>query len=117
MAAVEGKGSAGLGAAAGAWRDGKRYAWLLGLFVPTLPFLAWGLVEATGLSVFWFFGPVLVFGIFPLLDLLIGTDAANPPDSVIKWLEQDRYYRWCTYAFIPLQYAGLGLACRLWGSG
>ena len=50
------------------WRDGKRYAWLLGLLVPTLPFLAWGLVEATGLGVFWFFGPMLVFGIFPLLE-------------------------------------------------
>ena len=30
------------------WRDRKRYAWLLGLIVPTLPFLAWGLVELTG---------------------------------------------------------------------
>jgi alkane 1-monooxygenase len=117
MATVVGKGHAGVDAAPGTWRDGKRYAWLLGLFVPILPFLAWGLVEATGLSVFWFFGPVLVFGVFPLLDLAIGTDAANPPDSVIKWLEQDRYYRWCTYAFIPLQYAGLVLACWLWGSG
>ena len=90
-----------------AWRDGKRYAWLLGLFVPTLPFLAWGLVDATGLSVFWFFGPLVVFGVFPFLDLLIGKDAENPPDSVIKWLEQDRYYRWCTYAFLPLQFAAL----------
>ena len=44
-------------------------------------------------------------------------DARNPPDSVIKWLEQDRYYRWCTYAFIPIQYAGLLLACWLWSSG
>ena len=117
MATVVDKGPAGFDPAATTWRDGKRYAWLLGLFVPTLPFLAWGLVEATGLSVFWFFGPVLVFGVFPVLDLLIGTDADNPPDSVIKWLEQDRYYRWCTYAFIPLQYAGLVLACALWGSG
>jgi alkane 1-monooxygenase len=99
------------------WRDHKRYAWLLGLIVPTLPFLAWGLVELTGWGVFWFYGPFLVFGIFPLLDLVVGMDAANPPDSVIKWLEQDRYYRWCTYAYIPIQYAGLVLACWLWSSG
>jgi alkane 1-monooxygenase len=99
------------------WRDRKRYAWLLGLIVPTLPFLAWGLVELTGWGVFWFYGPFLVFGIFPLLDLVVGMDAANPPDSVIKWLEQDRYYRWCTYAYIPIQYAGLVLACWLWSSG
>jgi alkane 1-monooxygenase len=99
------------------WRDHKRYAWLLGLIIPTLPFLAWGLVELTGLGIFWFYGPILVFGIFPLLDLAIGMDAANPPDSVIKWLEQDRYYRWCTYIYIPIQYAGLVLACWLWSSG
>jgi alkane 1-monooxygenase len=99
------------------WRDHKRYAWLLGLIVPTLPFIAWGLVELTGLGIFWLYGPFLVFGIFPLLDLAIGMDAANPPDSVLKWLEQDRYYRWCTYLYIPIQYAGLVLACWLWSSG
>jgi alkane 1-monooxygenase len=99
------------------WRDPKRYLWLLGLFVPTLPFLAWGLVEATGLGVFWFYGPVLVFVIFPLADLIVGMDARNPPDSAIKWLEQDRYYRWCTYLYIPIQYAGLVFACWLWSSG
>ncbi len=99
------------------WRDPKRYLWLLGLVVPTLPFLAWGLVELTGLGVFWFYGPVLVFGIFPLLDLAVGLDARNPPESVIKALEQDRYYRWCTYAYIPVQYAGLIFACWEWSSG
>ncbi len=99
------------------WKDGKRYAWLLGLIVPLAPFIAWGLVEVTGIGFFWFLGPLLVFGLFPLLDLAIGVDADNPPDSVLKWLEQDRYYRWCTYAFIPLQYGGLVLACWLWADG
>jgi alkane 1-monooxygenase len=99
------------------WRDPKRYAWLLGLVVPTLPFLAWGLVQVTGLGIFWFYGPFLVFVIFPLLDILIGMDPTNPPDSVIKWLERDHYYRWCTYLFLPIQYAGLVFACWLWSSG
>jgi len=100
-----------------AWSDPKRYAWLLGLIVPLLPFLAAGLVALTGLGVFWFYGPFLVFVLFPLLDVAIGMDAENPPDSVIKWLEQDRYYRWCTYVFIPVQYAGLVFACWLWADG
>jgi alkane 1-monooxygenase len=100
-----------------AWSDPKRYYWLLGLVVPTLPFLAWGLVELTGLGVFWFYGPVLVFGIFPLLDLAVGLDARNPPDAIIKALEADRYYRWCTYLYIPIQYAGLVFACWMWASG
>jgi alkane 1-monooxygenase len=99
------------------WRDGKRYAWLLGLIVPMLPFVAWGLVKLTGLGLFWWYGPILVFGIFSLLDVIVGMDAENPPDSVIKWLEQDRYYRWCTYVFIPVQYAGLVFACWQWAYG
>jgi alkane 1-monooxygenase len=102
---------------ASTWRDHKRYAWLLGLIVPLLPFITWGLVEATGWGMLWFYGPVLIFGVFPLLDLLVGLDASNPPDSVIKWLEQDRYYRWCTYLFLPLQYAGLIFACWMWSHG
>jgi alkane 1-monooxygenase len=99
------------------WRDPKRHLWLLGLVVPTLPFLSWALVHATGLGVLWFYGPVLVFGIFPLLDLAVGMDARNPPDAAIKALEQDRYYRWCTYLYLPIQYAGLVFACWLWSSG
>jgi len=89
------------------WHDPKRYAWLLGLLVPLLPFMAWGLVEATGLGVFWFWGPIFVFVVMPVMDTLIGKDSANPPESVVKRLEQDRYYRWCTYAFLPLQFLAL----------
>jgi alkane 1-monooxygenase len=105
------------GAAPVQWRDPKRYAWLFGLLVPFLPFVTWALVEITGLGVFWFYGPFVIFVVFPVLDLVIGADPANPPDSILKWLEQDRYYRWLTYAFIPLQYAGLVFACWLWSSG
>jgi alkane 1-monooxygenase len=99
------------------WRDPKRYGWLLGLVVPLLPFIAWGLVSATGSSVFWFTGPIVVFGIFPLFDLWRGLDPSNPPADLIKALEEDRYYRRCTYAFLPLQYAGLVLAAWLWSHG
>jgi alkane 1-monooxygenase len=100
-----------------AWTDSKRYAWLLGLLVPGLPFMAWALVEATGIGLLWFFGPLFVFGVMPVLDRVIGDDTANPPDSVVQWLEQDRYYRWCTYLYLPLQYASLVLACWLWSRG
>ena len=86
------------------WRDTKRYAWLLGAIIPMVPVMAWGLVELTGLDAFWFFGPLFVFGVIPLIDLLAGIDPNNPPDEVIEQLENDRYYRWVTYAFIPLQY-------------
>lgn len=100
-----------------AWHDPKRYLWLLGLVVPLIPFIAWGLVAVTGLGVFWWFGPFLVFAVIPAFDLVIGKDSANPPDSAIRWLEQDHYYRWCIYLFLPLQLASLVFACAWWVSG
>jgi alkane 1-monooxygenase len=99
------------------WTDGKRYAWLLGIVVPLAPFFAFLYWSLTDIGAFWFIGPVLVFVIFPLLDMVIGMDSTNPPDSVLKFLEQDRYYRWCTYLFIPIQYGGLIFACWIWSSG
>jgi len=99
------------------WSDGKRFAWLLGIVVPLAPFFAYLYWSLTGFGGFWFMGPFLVFVLFPLLDAVVGMDPTNPPDSVLKYLEQDRYYRWCTYLFIPIQYAGLIFACWLWSSG
>jgi alkane 1-monooxygenase len=99
------------------WTDPKRYFWLLGLIVPLTPFIAWAMAELTGLGVMWWVGPAVVFALIPFLDQAIGKDSSNPPDSVLKWLEEDRYYRWCIYAFLPLQYGALVFACWQWSSG
>jgi alkane 1-monooxygenase len=100
-----------------AWHDTKRYAWLLGLVIPTLPILSSIIAENSGLHLLWWSGPIFVFGLVPLLDTLIGKDSGNPPDSIIAALEQDRYYRWCVYLFLPLQFASLLRACTIWSSG
>jgi alkane 1-monooxygenase len=107
------EGTTAAGEARIAWRDPKRYLWLIGLIVPMFPFLAWGLVTATGHGAFWWTGAVLLYGIFPVVDHLLGKDAANPPDSVLAWLEQDRYYRWCIFLYLPVQYTGLVVGCWL----
>ena len=99
------------------WRDRKRYLWLLGSILPMLPLAGWGLVNALGWRGFWWFGPMFVYLLLPVVDLLLGRDAAYPPDSALAWLEQDRYYRWCTYLFLPMQYAGLAVVCWLWTRG
>jgi alkane 1-monooxygenase len=49
--------------------------------------------------------------IIPLLDWVFGTDRSNPPDWAVEQLAEDRFYRWCTFLFLPLQYAGLVFAC------
>ena len=45
------------------------------------------------------------------IDLMTGLDRSNPPDDVIEDLENDKYYRWITYLFLPIQYAALIWAC------
>ncbi len=100
-----------------AWRDPKRYWWLWGLSAPTLAFVAGSLVKLTGLRLLWWWGPLFVFAILPLLDTFIGKDGENPPESALAALEADRYYRWCVYLFIPLQYAAVVWACTRWTSG
>ncbi|MCH9708464.1 MAG: alkane 1-monooxygenase [Actinomycetia bacterium] len=99
------------------WRDRKRYLWLLGLVVPTLVPLSWAAVALTGWGLFWWSGPLLILLILPALDLVIGSDAENPPESALAGLEQDRYYRCALYLYLPAQYVSLLLACWLWSGG
>ena len=88
-----------------AWYDRKRYLWLLGTVVPLFLFVGWGLVNVTGLGLFWWIGPMVVYVVIPVLDVALGDDDSNPPEDVLAWLENDRYYRWVTYLFLPCQFA------------
>ncbi|MEU3854903.1 alkane 1-monooxygenase [Streptomyces sp. NPDC029554] len=99
------------------WRDPKRYLWLLALAVPTLPFQAAGLVSLTGVKALWWWGPLFAFVVLPLLDHATGEDSANPPEAAMARLEADRYYRWCTYLYLPLQFGALVWACDRWAGG
>ncbi|KAA1432742.1 alkane 1-monooxygenase [Mycolicibacter arupensis] len=94
------------------WQDKKRHLWLLGLVVPTMLFLMLPLVWALNLAglhtaaqVPLYIGPILLYVLLPALDLWIGADGQNPPDEVMAALENDKYYRYATYAYIPFQYA------------
>jgi alkane 1-monooxygenase len=93
------------------WHDPKRHLWLGGLLVPLLPFGGALLAGWTGWNLFWWFGPIWVFAVIPIADTVWGTDATNPPDWAVPQLEADRYYRWCTYLYIPLQLVGF-----VWGA-
>ncbi|MCW2752200.1 MAG: alkane 1-monooxygenase, partial [Aeromicrobium sp.] len=99
------------------WRDSKRHLWLIGAIVPLIPVAMWGLYAWTGSSLSWYFGPFFLFVIVPIADIIAGIDPNNPPDEVLEALEEDRYYRWVTYAFIPVQIAGLIWGAYLLGGG
>lgn len=99
------------------WRDPKRYLWIIGALVPVIPVSMWGLYALTGSTLAWYFGPFFVFVIIPIVDLIVGRDGQNPPDELLEAIEEDRYYRWVTYAFIPMQLAGLIWGAFLLGGG
>jgi alkane 1-monooxygenase len=112
MSVFEPTGTVGAGTTA-AWRDSKRSLWLIGLVVPSLVFLALALRALTGWGGFVWIGPAVILLIVPAIDLVAGLDASNPPDDVIEALEKDRYYRWITFAFLPIQHAGFVVAMWL----
>src|ERR1044071_8209110 len=96
------------------WRDKKRHLWLMGLIAPTALFvmlpIVWALNgfgwHAAAQVPFWI-GPILLYVLLPALDLRFGPDGQNPPDEVMERLENDKYYRYCTYIYIPFQYASV----------
>ena len=98
------------------WRDKRRYLWPLGTVMPALPIAAYGLVHLTGLTLFCWLGPIILFVVLPTLDLLIGRTSDNPPESERARLEADRYYRWITYLFLPVQYVSLVFTCWVWAT-
>jgi alkane 1-monooxygenase len=87
------------------WKDSKRRLWLFGLVVPSLGIIGMTVHHYTGFEPILWLGPILIFGIIPIVDLVVGLDRSNPPDDVIEALERDKYYRWITYAYLPIQYA------------
>src|SRR6478609_5645809 len=96
------------------WTDKKRYLWLIGLVVPSLAFIGYGMWALTGWGLWFWIGPIVILVVVPAIDLVAGLDRSNPPDDVIEALEQDRYYRWITYLFLPIQYVGfVGALCLI----
>ena len=51
--------------------------------------------------------PNLILVVIPILDAIFGEDRSNPPEWAVEQLANDHYYRWCTYLFVPVQYATL----------
>ncbi|PJJ57751.1 alkane 1-monooxygenase [Mumia flava] len=99
------------------WKDKKRYLWLIGLVVPSLAFVAAAAYIVTGWGLWLWIGPIIILGVVPTIDLMAGLDRSNPPDDAIEALEKDKYYRWITYAFLPIQYLGFLGAFWVVGGG
>jgi alkane 1-monooxygenase len=95
------------------YRDRKRRWWLLSVVFPLLPLVGIAAHAASGQA--WLLAlPLFIsYGLMPLLDALIGEDLNNPPEAVVPQLDADRYYRWLTWATVPLHFVAL-IGCAWW---
>ncbi|MET8530125.1 alkane 1-monooxygenase [Micromonospora sp. NPDC005172] len=96
------------------WRDARKPLWPLALLVPALPFVGLALWRTGAGAWAWWLTPVVVFGLIPVIDLLLGDDRRNPPEEVVPRLAADGYYRLLTYLYLPAQYAALVVCCAVW---
>ena len=85
----------------------KRWLWLLGFIPPALPVFGALLVKATGLSLFYWFGLIFVYGFVAVIDIVIGVDKASYKLSQVQAVESETYYRWVADLVMPIQYASL----------
>jgi alkane 1-monooxygenase len=84
------------------YRDRKRYLWLLSIFVPALMNAGILLCLFRGhAGVLWL--PLgFLYIVMPIVDFFLNRDQSNPPESSVPALEADPYYRYITYAVVPV---------------
>ncbi len=76
---------------------------MLGLVPLSLPIAAVLLRQSTGWGWWLFLGPAFVFGLVPVLDVLIGDDTNNPDDDAFADLATDSFFRVLVLVYVPLQ--------------
>jgi len=89
------------------YRDPKRYWYLLSIFWPLVPVIGIWAALSTGWGILYGTTLILWYGIVTGLDILLGKDEANPPDSAMTGLEADGYYRFLAYLTVPVHYVTL----------
>lgn len=95
------------------YQDHKRAWWAMSVVYPLIPLLGLWAHHASGMQIALGLPILISYGLLPLLDALVGEDSNNPPEAVVPQLEADRYYRWLTWATVPLHFVAL-IACAWW---
>lgn len=80
----------------------KKYSFVIALLPLALPFLLLSAGEATGwINLFAWGVPVVVFGIIPLLDFMLGQDALNPDEQAdVPHMNSEAFYRFLTLGWV-----------------
>lgn len=93
--------------------DRKRLWWTLSLLYPLMPLSGIAAHALSGAEIALVLPLVIGYGLIPLLDYFVGEDEDNPPEQAVSRLEQEGYYRWLTWATVPLHFVAL-IGCAWW---
>lgn len=86
----------------------KKYGYLIFFLLALLPVFAHGFNRFFGHNdAFAWAGPVIVFGVIPVLDWLLGPDPTNPNESDVMPMSAERYYMLLTLACVPMVFGVL----------
>jgi alkane 1-monooxygenase len=88
-------------AASAGWTDKRRRWWVLSAVLPMLPLVSIAAWLSTGLTWTLWITLLCVYGLFPLMDQLLGEDENNPPEELVARIEEDRWYRRLTFLALP----------------
>ena len=69
--------------------DRKRWAWALSPIWICMPLMGIALASATGVGAWNWMTLAVWYVALPVLDLAIGSDANNPPESAVERLDRD----------------------------
>lgn len=86
------------------YTDKKRYWWMLSLFMPVFPLLGIWLYFSFGQEWLLTIPLLMNYTLMPVIDHLVGADENNPPEELVPQLEDDHYYRWLTWATVPMHF-------------
>jgi alkane 1-monooxygenase len=88
------------------YRDRKRGWWALCLVYPLMAVEGIVAQVTSGYEAALAVPLLVTYGLFPVLDAMLGEDKNNPPELVLRQLDADSYYRWLTWLTAPLHYVG-----------
>ncbi|RHX87329.1 alkane 1-monooxygenase [Leptospira stimsonii] len=78
----------------------KRYSFIVCFLVPAFAVLGFYLGGAYNFLTF-----AIVFGVLPILDVLVGADPSNPVEEEVPSLQNEFYFRFLTYVWAWVQIA------------
>jgi len=82
----------------------KKIMYLVVFFMALMPYYGYQIAIDTGYyNFFAWWGMIVTFVIFPILDHILGQDPANPTDEQVKSMSDEWWYPLMTILVVPLQ--------------